>query len=180
MVARRDDLLQPLAVGVESLQLVEGADRPGQRGEQLDPGELALALVVVDVVTRDRLQLRCLARLAGAQDDARVEELEVVADRVDGAQAGVVALHHHVEQDDGDVLVLAQEGQRLGTRVGVQELQRPVEDLRIGEREARRLVDVGVVVDDQNAPRIALRRWPVFGGVGVLCDENDVVVIGTQ
>ena len=44
----------------------------------------------------------------------------------------------------------------------------------------KQVADVAVVVDDQDAPRIALRRWPVFGGVGVLCDENDVVVIGTQ
>ena len=40
-----------------------------------------------------------------------------------------------------------------GTATMLQELQRPVEDLRIGEREARRLVDVGVVVDDQNFSR---------------------------
>ena len=76
--------------------------------------------------------------------------------------------------------MLAQEGQGLGTRVGVQELQRPTQDQGIGEREARRFVDVRVVVDDQDAPRIALRRWPGRATFGVLGDENDVVVIGTQ
>ena len=139
LVARRDDLLETAPVGVQPEQLVVGADRRGQAGKQLLLGQLAFGLVVVDVVAGDRLAFGRVAGLAGAQDDARVDELELVADHIDEAQAGVLALHHHIEQDHRDVALGAEDLQRLPPGHGMQQRERAAERCGMPER-AKRLV----------------------------------------
>ncbi len=80
LVAGGNDLLQPLAAFIQALQLVVGANGRGQRGVQPGVGQFAFGLVVVDVVAGDGVGFRRLARLAGAQDDADVEQHQVLAD----------------------------------------------------------------------------------------------------
>ena len=98
-----DDHLEAAAGLDHALELLIAAQRRGERGEQLVGGQLGLRLVVVDVVVDDDAALRRLPGLPGAQDDADGLVLELGADVVDELQAGVVGLHHHVEQDHRDV-----------------------------------------------------------------------------
>ena len=153
LVARRDDLLETAPVGVQPEQLVVGADRRGQGGEQLLLGQLALGLVIVDVVAGDRLALRRVAGLAGAQDDACIDELELVADHIDEAQAGVLALHHHIQQDHRDVALGAERLQRLTPGHCMQQRKRAAENPDTGKGEAAGLVDIAIVIDDEDSPR---------------------------
>ena len=175
-----DDQLEPLAVGLECADLAVGADGGRQHGVQPRAGQLRLGLVVVDVVGLDGLDLGRVARLAGAQHDAHGAQLELVTDESHQLQAGVLGFHHHVQQHDGEVGLAGEHVARGGGGVGVQEAQRHALDAQALHGELGGLVDVGVVVDDQDAPgrQIAstLVLVVVFGAVQKL--EQVIVVLG--
>ncbi|MBN9423550.1 MAG: hypothetical protein J0I91_13890 [Candidatus Accumulibacter sp.] len=170
-VGRRvDDQLQAVPALGDGADLAVGANRRGERRDEARQRQFGLRLVVVDVVFADDLQLGRVARLPGAQDDAQVAAAEFAANPADQRQPGILALHHHVEQEHRDVAVRAQ--QRFGflSRVGVQEFQPALLDDDVGERENRRLVDLAVVVGDQNPP-----AWGggTVGSIAPLVVEND-------
>ena len=91
-----------------------------------------------------------MARLSGAQDDAHQRVGEVLADLAGELQAGVVALHDHVEQDDGRIRVLLQQRVAFGGGVGRIQRQRPAAVGDVAQGEASHRVHVGFVVDDQD------------------------------
>lgn len=101
-----------------------------------------------------------MAGLAGAQNDARVQHLELLTDHAHGAQASVIAFHHHIEQDDGDVPLALQQLQRLSGRMRVQQLQRPPQDQQVRQRETGGLVHILVVIHDQYAPGLQICGIP--------------------
>ncbi|MFT3848029.1 MAG: hypothetical protein QM739_04950 [Propionivibrio sp.] len=155
--ARRDDQLESAPVRLQAVNLRVRADGDGQAGEQADAREFRLGLVVVDVVGADGLDLRRVAGLAGAQDDAQRLIAELLADEADELQAGIRRFHHHVEQHDGEVRVPGEHGARFGRRIGVQEFQRPAFERHALQRQRRRLVHARFVVDDEDAPdRVAV------------------------
>jgi hypothetical protein len=86
----------------------------------------------------------------------------------DQAQAGVVGLHHHVEQDAA-VAPRLQPGPRLVGGVGRIELQRAIEQHHTAQGEHGGAVDFLVVVDDQDRPGVDL---------GQPCRRGDVAVVG--
>jgi hypothetical protein len=154
------DQLQASAVGLDGDDLLVGADRGGQRGQQLVPRQFGLGLVVVDVVAQQGLVLGGVARLAGAQHDAGGLEAGIVADEIDQLQAGVLGLHHHIQQHQGQVAMGQQRLAGLGRVEGVHELDGPPEDAHPVQGEGGGLVDIGIVVHHQHppgAPRSGLR-----------------------
>jgi hypothetical protein len=132
----RDHALEAALVGLDDHDVAVGAQRGEHRGRQFLRGELGLFLVVVDVVAGDDFLLRRLARLAGAQHDAHVVVVERLADVLHQVQAGLVALHHHVEQDHRDVVVLGEHLLGLGGGGGREDQQRAVLELEAGQHQA--------------------------------------------
>jgi len=151
-----DDLVQAAPAVADLANLFVGAYRRRDGGEQLDAGQLGLGLVVVDVVVADGVDFRRVAGLAGAQDDAHVGQFQRFADVAHQVQAGVVLFHHHVEQDDGDVLLMLEHFAGLAGGVGVHEFQRPLLHVQVAEREGGGGVDVFVVVNNHHAPHLAV------------------------
>ena len=174
LVAGGNDLLQPLAAFIQALQLVVGANGRGQRGVQPGVGQFAFCLVVVDVVAGDGVGFWRLARLAGAQDDADVEQHQVLADGLHRLEAGIVAFHDHIEQDHGDVVLAFEHGDGLAPRVGMDQLQATAKDLDAGQRELGGFVDIAVVIDDQDAPAVIRSRFIV--GAVIFFDKEEIVV----
>ena len=174
LVAGGNDLLQPLAAFIQALQLVVGANGRGQRGVQPGVGQFAFCLVVVDVVAGDGVGFRRLARLAGAQDDADVEQHQVLADGLHRLEAGIVAFHDHIEQDHGDVVLAFEHGDGLAPRVGMDQLQATAKNLDAGQRELGGFVDIAVVIDDQDAPAVIRSRFIV--GAAIFFDKEEIVV----
>jgi hypothetical protein len=87
-----------------------------------------------------------LSRLAGAQHDAYVLVAELVADVVDELQPGLVALHDHVEQDHGDVVVLGQLFLGLLGGHRRKDVERAVLESEVAEDEAGDLVYLWLIV----------------------------------
>ena len=174
LVAGRDDFFQPPPVGVQPQQLVVRTNGSRKGGEQLVLRQLALGLVVVDVVACNRVCFRRMAGLAGAQNDARVQHLELLTDHAHGAQASVIAFHHHVEQDDSDVPLALQQLQRLAGRMRVQQLQRPPQDQQVRQRETGGLVHILVVIHDQYAPGLQICGIP--RAIFAVVQEYQIVV----
>ena len=161
---RLDDDLEAAARLDHALKLLIGPQGRRQGGEELVGGQFGLRLVVVDVVIDDDAPLRRLARLAGAQDDAHRLVPQFAPDVVDEVEPGILALHHHVEQHDGDIRMVAQQRPPLGSRIGRQDLDALSVQGVIVEREARAVVHGGIVVDHGHLParqRHAGRRAPL-------------------
>jgi hypothetical protein len=157
------DQLQPAPVLGDGAQLLVGAQRGADGGDQPGVGQLGLGPVVVDVVLVDHRQLGGVAGLAGAQDEPALQQAQGVADVADQLQAGLVGLHHRVQQRHRDVRVLAQVLPRLLDGVGVQQAQGPPEDGQVVQHETGGAVDLVVVVHHEDHPwrwgrRIAARR----------------------
>lgn len=165
---------QAAAIGIDGVDLFVGTDGCGQDGVQAVAGQFGLGLVVVDVVIADGVHFRCVAGLAGAQDDAHFAVVQLFADTLDQLQAGLLGLHDHVQQDHRDLGFVIQELQCLVCRVGMQELQRAAEYLGLGQGQAGRLVDIAVIVDDQDAPAGMCR---VGGLARVFLIEGKQIVI---
>ena len=61
-------------------------------------GQLRLEFVVIDVVVADNFGFRCIARLAGAQNNAHGVHVQIVAQGAHQFQSGVFLLHDDVKQ----------------------------------------------------------------------------------
>ena len=173
LAAGRHDALEPMPAGLAAAKLVVGPAGRGEHGEQLVARQLALGLVVVDVVAADGLDFRRIAGLTGAQHDAQIDESQFAPDRRHDVQPGGQRLHHHIEEDDGDVGFAAQAIERFVRRVGVQELHRAVEHFQPAQGQDGRFVDVLIVIDDQNAPRMQRHLADLLALLG----EEEVVVV---
>jgi uncharacterized protein (DUF849 family) len=114
--------------------------------------------------------------LPRAQDDPHRLVAQLPPDVIHEVEAGAVALHHHVEEDHGDVPAGFQEAPSLLRGIGRQDLEALVVEDVVGEGEAGALVDGRVVVDDRDHP------WGVERGgrrlVVVVDDVENVVVVG--
>ena len=152
-----DDLQAPPGL-VEPPELLVGPQGRGEAGEKLVGGEFGLRLVVVDVVIDDDAPLRRLPRLAGAQDDPDGLLLQLPADVIDELEAGIVGLHHHVEQHDGDVAPLGQQRPGLLARMGREDVEPTPVEAVAGERVAGALVDGRIVVDHGDRPGAGAAR----------------------
>ena len=147
-----------------------------QAGEQAHAGEFGLGAVVVDVVVADGVELGRVARLPRAQDDAHRFAPQALAHVAHHLQAGMVRLHHHVQQDHGQVLVPLHQRDRFVARVGVDQLERTPFDVDVAQGDLRGPVHVGIVVDDEHfpgaAPGAERRR------IVVVVEQLDQVVAG--
>ncbi len=146
-----------------------------QAGEKPHPRQLRLGAVVVDVVVTDGVELGRVARLTGAQDDAQRFALERVAHVVHELEPGVVRLHHHIQQDDGQVLVLRHHSHGFLPRVGVQQLHGPALDAQVAQRHLGGAVHVGIVVDDEHLP--GRHRRCGRCAVAIVLDEGNEFVV---
>jgi hypothetical protein len=171
-----DDHLQSAPRLLHPLQLLIAAQSRGERSEEFVGGELSLRLVVIDIVVDDNLPLGCLAGLTRAQDDANGLVLELRADEVDQLEAGIVGLHHDVEQDGGDVRNRAHELAALRGRIGRKDLDALAMQAVVVEGEAGALVDGRIVIDDGDLPG---QRDLVEGERLVVLDHpDDVMFVG--
>ena len=170
-----DDLVQAAPAVADRAYLFVRTDGRRHGGKQLDARQLGLGLVVVDVVVADGVDFRRIAGLPCAQDDAHVRHFEGFADVAHQVQARVILFHHHVEQDDGDVVFMLEQFARLAGRIRMHEFQRAVLHFQVAQGESGGGVDVFIVVDDHHPPDAARcdgqrRRW-------LLIEEYQVVVI---
>ena len=78
--------------------------------------------------------------------------VEFLADEADELQAGVGGFHHHVEQDDGEIGVVGEDGARFGRRVGMQKFERPAFERHALQCQRRCFVYARLVIDDEDAP----------------------------
>jgi hypothetical protein len=118
----------------------------------------------------DHGRLRGLSRLARAEHDADASISERFADVPDEKEAGVVGLHHHVEQDQGDVRMPREQCTCPFGGPRAQELEAPIGERHAPERELRDVVDLLLVVDDRNLPDAAWsRRGAVRGRQRIGC-----------
>ena len=171
-----DDDLEPAPCLHHALELLVGAQRRGQRGEQLVGGELGLGLVVVDVVLHDHAPLRRLAGLSGAQDDTYGLVLEHVADVFDQLEAGDVGLHDDVEQHRGDVVVRRHQLATFRRGMGGEDFQALAVQAVVRERKTGAVMHGRIVVDDGDLPFPGvhiLRR-----GTGIVDQVEDIVLFG--
>ena len=152
------DPLQVALPRLDRLDVPPRAQGAGHGREQLLRRQVDLGLVVVDVVLGHDLHLGRLARLPGAQDDAHVLVPEVLADMAHEPQAGILALHDHVQQDQRDLGVVPHDRTGLRAGVGADQLETPSLEGVVLQDQARERVDLVLVVDDQDLPEPFTRR----------------------
>lgn len=173
--AGEDNPVQSAPAAVDGAKLPVRANRRIQRGKQLNAGQFGFGLVIVDVEITDRVDFRGIARLAGTQDDAHVSQLERLADVTHQVQAGVGLHRDHVEQDNCNFYFVLEHFPRLGERVGMHELQRPMFHLKVAQGERGGRVHVLIVVDDHHAPDLGFDAC--CGRRGMLFQVYQVVLV---
>ena len=161
----------------DRLQLVVGTDGSGQRSEQANPRQFGFGLVVVDVVFADDSHLRCITRLAGAEDDAHGAAAKIVANLLDQVETGAFMFHDHIEDGYRDVFVGLNGGNGFFRRIGMNEVERPPIDADVLQREQRGVMNLGVVVHDHDAPRAMIAMIEFSNPVGEVVDDVQVVVV---
>jgi hypothetical protein len=77
---------------------------------------------------------------------------DLVSDRLDQTQPGVFSLHHHIEQDHGDVVHRRENPPCRFARIRRDQLDRPAAIGKIAERQRRYDLHGVIVVDHQDAP----------------------------
>ena len=116
---------------------------------------------------------------------------EFLADAARQHQAGVLGLHHHVEQHQRDVGGVAQRLEPLGGAVSRKQFELAALEADVAQRQPGDRVDVGVVVDHQYPPRPLRSSGAPFAeadavicfcfgvgvGVGIVVDQPVVVVL---
>ena len=141
-------------------------------------------MVVVNVVIADHRKFGCIAGLAGAQDDAQGGQAEVLADRADGPETSVVSLHHHIQQNHGNLAAaIPQHLQRLDGGMSMKQLQPPPENFDPFQRETGGGVDLDIVVDHQQPPHPVTGesgrpRFETGGDALVIFDDVEDIVVG--
>jgi len=170
------DQVKPAPAGVDGLDLLVGAHRSDQCGQEFVAGQLGLGFVVVDVVIADDLKLWGLAGLAGTQDDADFFQSKLPADVIDELQTRVITFHDHIQQDDRDVRGFCQQLACFGCRVSVQDFQWAIQDQGIAQHQHGGVVHILIIIDDQNPPcPLTDLGGLLFGFIG---KEQFIVLIG--
>ena len=173
--AGADDLLEAGLVRLDRAQVAERADGADDGGGQALGRDLRLVAVVVDVVVEHHALLGRVAGLTGSQDDADPRVAELAADPPDQLEAGVLGLHHDVEQDHRDVAVGLEDHAGRGRGADRQDRQRVAVDAQPAEREAGDVVDLRLVVDDQQLPHARAGR---LGRLDLVVGEDQEIVVG--
>ncbi len=148
-VAHLHDVLQTALGPRQRMDFAPGAQRTGDDALQTLAVQIGLQPVIADVQLLQDLAHRRHARLAGDQDDAHFGIAQLLAHRPHQLQAGVVAFHHHVEQDGRNIGAGGQHRARFAGRGSGQQVQRAVVETKIGQRHAQRLLERWVVVHAQ-------------------------------
>jgi hypothetical protein len=78
--------------------------------------------------------------------------VQLVADEAHQLQAGVVGFHHHVEQDERDIVVLLQHALGFGAAVRRQEREIAIAKAQPAQDHHGDTMDRRLVVDDQQLP----------------------------
>lgn len=99
------DVLQAALGPRQRVDLAPGPQRAGDDALQPLAVQIGLEPVLADVQLLQGLAQRRHAGLAGNQHDAYFGVAQLLAYRAHQLQAGVVGLHHHVEQNRGDARV---------------------------------------------------------------------------
>ncbi len=157
------------------MDLVIRADGGRNGGDEAGPRQLALGAVIVDVVGVEDRQFRGIARLAGAQDDARLGHAQLAADEADHLQAGILGFHHHVEQDDGEIAILFQQRPGFFGGLCMGQFERAPENVDVLQGEFSRQMHFAVVIDNQDAPRRLL--WARCPDLAIFDENHQVVVV---
>ena len=108
MRRRSNDPRQTKPVTLDLHHVAVGTQGRVHHRAQLLRSQFSLVLVIVDVVIGYHLMLRRLSRLPGTQDDAHEMIVQFLAHEFDDIQTRLIALHDHVEQQNGDIVGLAQ------------------------------------------------------------------------
>lgn len=170
-----DHPLEALLLRVDDAEITVGSDPAENRRHQPASGQLRLRPVVVDVVVEHHPMLGRGPGLARAENDPDQAIAEPLADPAGELEARVLALHHHVEEDEGDVGGGAEDLSARGSGARPEELDRPSVDLEIGEREASDRVHLRLVVDDQDPP-----ASPVGAHISdhlLVGEEEEIIVV---
>ncbi len=149
-----DNQIEAASACIDRTDLLIRADRGGDGRVQLDTRQFGLGFVIIDIVIANRVDLRCIARLAGTQDDSNFIHAKRLTDMAYQLQAGVFLLHDHVKQDNRNIPFILQQFARLFGRVRMDKFERPVLHFQVAERECRSRVHVGVIINDHDAPDI--------------------------
>jgi hypothetical protein len=138
-----------------------------QNRNQLRAGELAFRAIGIDVVLQHRLKLGCIAGLPGTQNNAQIGVV-MTPQPGDQIQSGGWAFHDHINDGHGQPALLGGDAGCVGTRVGLQPLDRAIQQAQTQARELGRTVHFGIIVNDQHTPgqggRRRLRRLLVKNG----------------
>ena len=110
--------------------------------------------------------------MASAQHDADLLVTQLGTDITHHIQPGVVGLHHHIEQDQGDVGFIGHDGLGLMTRVGMQELDGFVIEPKLRQGHFGDAMDLGFVIDNENLPTLFdMARFYFF-----VIDNQDFII----
>ncbi len=150
-----DDFLQAPAVFGDGTNLLVGAQCRDHRREQANLSQFALGAVIVDVVTGKYLKLHRVARLAGTQDDPHLGHAELLADVAHHPQASVLGFHDNIKHDHRKAAICLENVARFGRRIGMPHLDTLLLITKTLEHKSRGRMDLGVVIDNQDAPRLA-------------------------
>lgn len=170
-----NDFFEAATTGLQTLDLVERTNCRCYRGEQLASGQLALGLVIVDIVVGDGVEFGRIAGLPGSQDDPHRIQSQIAANRLDRLETGVFALHDHIEQNDGNVATPRQQADGLRCAEGMKKLQRPAQHSQIAQRKLGGVVHILIVVNDQQIPA-NLFHQACFGRQGVI-EQSQLIVV---
>ncbi len=102
----------------------------------------------------------------------RTRLLCISLDLVHQPQAGILGLHHHVEQDQGDARIGQQHAGRFGAAVGVEQFKRAGFVLNVGKCQPGGMMNVRLIIDDQHLPGVDR-----LGHHGLIVIQLDDVVI---
>ncbi len=168
-----DDFFQPLTVTLQGADIPIGSQAGPQQGAQLLGGELGFILVVVDVVVGDHVIFRRLAGLAGTQHDAYHLVLQIFTDIFDDIEAGVVDLHHHVQQQQSNVRGGGQQLFGLCRGIGMQKIDGAIVKLEFVQGDFGDAMHFRLIVNNHHLPA---RLLCVGEGEIVIINNQDLVI----
>ena len=106
-----------MLVGFKSEQLLVGAQRNQDGGAQFLAGQFGFGLIVVDIILADDRFFGRFSRLACAQNNPNRFVAKGFTHIFHQRKPGLVGLHHHIEQCDGDIRMRGNQPFRLARRV---------------------------------------------------------------
>ena len=144
--------LQAFARGLDHHQVAIAAQGDHHGRFELVRRQLGLFLVVVDVVCADHLTFRRLARMPGAQHDARQAIVELFAHVAHQVQPGVLVFHDDIHDHQRDVLALREDFTALAPRSSLDDVQAAAIEFEMFQHDAGDLTHVRLVVDHEHIP----------------------------